>query len=203
MVCAAELDPGFSGAFMGLATVGYWNVLFGDAESPEETLAGAFTAVSLDDKDAMAHWILGRVYTQMGESGAAVADPELARTYSHVRDYPRFNQAAVREMHRQVGDLVLDQDGLAPRGLLVRHPVLPDGIAGTEEVMRFLAEEISTETDINVMDQYRPCFKAERSPGVERALTTAEFDQAVAIARRYGLGRLDHRAMVSRFGRVL
>ncbi len=53
------------------------------------------------------------------------------------------------------------------------------------------------------MDQYRPCFKAERSPGVERALTTAEFDQAVAIARRYGLGRLDHRAMVSRFGRVL
>jgi adenylate cyclase len=79
---AAELDPGFSGAFMGLATVGYWNVLFGHAESPEETLADAFaaarTAVSLDDKDAMAHWALGRVYTQMGESEAAVAELETA-----------------------------------------------------------------------------------------------------------------------------
>jgi putative pyruvate formate lyase activating enzyme len=130
-------------------------------------------------------------------------DPELARTYSHIRDYPRFNQAAVREMHRQVGDLVLDQDGLALRGLLVRHLVLPDGIAGTEEVMRFLAEEISTETYINVMDQYRPCFKAERSPGVERALMTAEFDQAVAIAGRYGLGRLDHRTAISRLAHFL
>ncbi len=79
---AAELDPGFSGAFMGLATVGYWNVLFGHAESPEETLANAFTAartaVSLDDKDAMAHWALGRVYTQMGESEAAFAELEKA-----------------------------------------------------------------------------------------------------------------------------
>ncbi len=75
MVRAAEFDPGFSGA---LANVGDWNVLFGDAESPEETLAGAFTAartaVSLDDKDAMAHWALGRVYTQMAESEAAVAE---------------------------------------------------------------------------------------------------------------------------------
>jgi adenylate cyclase len=72
---AAKLDPGFSGAFMGLAIVGYWDVLFGHAKSPEETLAKAFTAahtaVSLDDKDAMAHWALGRVYTQMGESEAA------------------------------------------------------------------------------------------------------------------------------------
>jgi len=78
MVRAAELDPGYSVAFMGLTTGGYWNVLFGDAESPEETLAGAFAAVSLDDKDAMAHWVLGRVYTQMGESGAAVAELETA-----------------------------------------------------------------------------------------------------------------------------
>jgi putative pyruvate formate lyase activating enzyme len=130
-------------------------------------------------------------------------DPELARRYSHIRDYPRFNQAAVREMHRQVGDLVLDRDGLALRGLLVRHLVLPNGVAGTEEIMRFLAEEISTETYVNVMDQYRPCFKAERSPGVERALMTVEFDQAVAIARRYGLDRLDHLTVVSRLAQVL
>jgi len=77
---AAELDPDFSGAFMGLAIVRYWNVLFGHAEAPEEALADAFTsartAVSLDDKDAMAHWALGRVYTQMGESEAAVAELE-------------------------------------------------------------------------------------------------------------------------------
>ncbi len=79
---AAELDPGFSGAFMGLAIVGYWNVLFGHVHSPEETLAEAFTAahtaISLDDKDAMAHWALGRVYTQMGESEAAIAELETA-----------------------------------------------------------------------------------------------------------------------------
>ncbi len=79
---AAELDPDFSGAFMGLGTVRYWNVLFGHAESPEETLADAFaaarTAVSLDDKDAMAHWTLGRVYTQMGESESAVAELKTA-----------------------------------------------------------------------------------------------------------------------------
>ena len=75
---SAALDPGFSGAFMGLASVGYWNVLFGHANSPNEALADAFTAartaVSLDDKDAMAHWALGRVYTQMGESEAAIAE---------------------------------------------------------------------------------------------------------------------------------
>ena len=90
---AEELDPGFSGAFMGLAIVRYWNVLFGHAESPEETLADAFaaarTAVSLDDKDAMAHWALGRVYTQMGESEAAFAELEttlaINPSFAHAR----------------------------------------------------------------------------------------------------------------------
>jgi TolB-like protein/class 3 adenylate cyclase/tetratricopeptide (TPR) repeat protein len=79
---SATLDPGFSGAFMGLASVGYWNVLFAHTDSPDEVLANAFTAartaVSLDDKDAMAHWALGRVYTQMGESEAAIAELEAA-----------------------------------------------------------------------------------------------------------------------------
>ncbi len=130
-------------------------------------------------------------------------DPELARRYSHIRDYVRFNQAAVREMHRQVGDLVLDREGLARRGLLVRHLVLPDGIAGTEAVMRFLAEEISPRTYINIMDQYRPCFKAAQSPGVDRALMSVEFDEAVALAHRYGLTRLDHRAVASRLAHFL
>jgi adenylate cyclase len=79
---SAVLDPGFSGAFMGLAIAGYWNVLFGHVDSANEVLASAFTAVrmavSLDDKDAMAHWALGRVYTQMGESEAAIAELETA-----------------------------------------------------------------------------------------------------------------------------
>jgi len=91
-------------------------------------------------------------------------DSELARRYSHVRDYARVNQAAVREMHRQVGDLAMDEDGIARRGLLVRHLVLPNGIAGSEEVVRFLAEEISRDTCLNLMDQYRPCYRADDYP---------------------------------------
>jgi putative pyruvate formate lyase activating enzyme len=130
-------------------------------------------------------------------------DSELAHKYSHIRDYVRHNQAAVREMHRQVGDLVLDEEGLALRGLLVRHLVLPDGIAGTDEVMRFLAEEISTETYLNLMDQYRPCFKAAQFPELGRGTTSAEYQEALELARRYGLTRLDHRAAVSRFAQVL
>ncbi len=106
-------------------------------------------------------------------------------------------------MHRQVGDLVLDQDGLALRGLLVRHLVLPEGIAGTEEVLRFLAQEISPDTYLNLMDQYRPCFKAERIPELDRTLTSAEYNVALAIARRYGLTRLDQRAAISRLAHIL
>jgi putative pyruvate formate lyase activating enzyme len=81
-------------------------------------------------------------------------DPATARKYSKIRNYPQTNQAAVKEMHRQVGNLVLDDKGVAQRGLLVRHLVLPAGLAGTEEVVRFLAGEISTETYLNLMDQY-------------------------------------------------
>jgi putative pyruvate formate lyase activating enzyme len=130
-------------------------------------------------------------------------DPELARKYSHIRDYVRHNQAAVREMHRQVGDLVLDADSIALRGLLVRHLVLPAGIAGTEEVVRFLAEEISTDTYLNLMEQYRPCFKAGQFPEIDRPLTSREYAEALELTRRYGLRRLDHRAVFSRFAHVL
>jgi putative pyruvate formate lyase activating enzyme len=122
---------------------------------------------------------------------------EPAREHSHIRDYVAYNQAAVREMHRQVGDLILDDEGMARRGLLVRHLVLPTGIAGTEEVIRFLAEEISPGTYLNLMDQYRPCFKSVRSPRLDRPLAAWEYDEALALARRYGLKRLDQRAILS------
>ncbi|MDH3473053.1 MAG: radical SAM protein [Rhodospirillales bacterium] len=122
-----------------------------------------------------------------------------AKRYSHVKDYVRFNRAAVREMHRQVGDLRIDAAGLARRGLLVRHLILPSGIAGTEQVLEFLAEEISPETYINLMDQYRPCYRAGDYPELDRPITVAEYQEVQELARRAGLARLDRRAKVRRF----
>ncbi|MFZ5790797.1 MAG: radical SAM protein [Pseudomonadota bacterium] len=119
-------------------------------------------------------------------------DSELARKYSHIRDYVAVNRAALREMHRQVGDLVIGEDGVARRGLLVRHLILPNGIAGTEQVLAFLAGEISRETYLNLMGQYRPCYRAGEFPEFDRPITRAEFREALAIAHRYGLNRLDH-----------
>ena len=119
------------------------------------------------------------------------ADAEVGRRLSGVRDYSAVNQAAVREMHRQVGDLVLDAQGIAVRGLLVRHLVLPDGLAGTAETARFLAEEISTETYINVMAQYRPAYRAAQEPSLRRRATAAEVAAAEREARAAGLHRFD------------
>jgi putative pyruvate formate lyase activating enzyme len=120
-------------------------------------------------------------------------DSRLAHQYSKVRNYVEANRAAVREMHRQVGDLVLDARGIAQRGLLVRHLVLPRGIAGTGDVLRFLAEEISRNTYVNLMDQYRPCYRADEYPELARPLTQEEYREALVAADRAGLGRLDHR----------
>jgi len=124
-------------------------------------------------------------------------DSELAKKYSHTPDYVAANQAAVREMHRQVGDLKLTTDNIARRGLLVRHLVLPDGIAGTEKVVRFLAEEISRDTFINIMDQYRPSYRANEYPELDRLVTAEECREAIDLARKYGLKRLDRRCSES------
>lgn len=115
----------------------------------------------------------------------------LAKQYSRIRDYPQINQSAVREMHRQVGDLVLDESGIAERGLLVRHLVLPGGIAGTEQIVRFLADEISTDTYLNLMDQYRPSYLAHQFPQLNRRLRPGEYHKAVEAAHAAGLHRLD------------
>lgn len=119
------------------------------------------------------------------------ADPATGERFSAVPDYPTRNRAAVKEMHRQVGDLQMDRRGVAQRGLLVRHLVLPAGVAGTHHTMEFLAREISPRTYVNVMDQYRPHHQARCYPPLERSLRTAEYREALDAARRAGLTRLD------------
>ena len=121
-------------------------------------------------------------------------DSSRAHQYSKVRDYVAANRRAVQEMHRQVGDLVIDKRGIAQRGLLVRHLVLPDDIAGTEAVLEFLAAEVSPNTYVNLMDQYRPCYRADEYPELDRQITRGEYEAALASARRHGITRLDHRA---------
>jgi putative pyruvate formate lyase activating enzyme len=118
-------------------------------------------------------------------------DSRLARRYSKVRDYVEVNRAAVREMHRQVGDLRLDNQGTAQRGLLVRHLVLPGDIAGSERVLAFLAQEISPHTYLNLMDQYYPCYRADGYPPLQHRLSADEYRHARALAARFGLQRLD------------
>jgi putative pyruvate formate lyase activating enzyme len=117
---------------------------------------------------------------------------DVAETYSEAPDYPQVVTAALKEMHRQTGDLEMDEDGIAMCGLLVRHLVLPDGLAGTREAMRFLAKEISGNTYVNIMDQYHPCGEIipSGSPLAQR-ITKNEFKEAVDIAREEGITRLD------------
>ncbi|NWF51590.1 MAG: radical SAM protein [Nitrospirae bacterium] len=117
-------------------------------------------------------------------------DPQMALKYSYAKDYPESAKSSIKEMHRQVGDLYIDK-GVALRGLLVRHLVLPQGIAGTEGVVKFFAEEISKNTYINIMDQYHPCFKAFDYPPLNRRITNKEFDEAIKLAKDYGLNRID------------
>jgi len=117
-----------------------------------------------------------------------------ARTASHLskaKDYPEINQRAVRAMHRQVGDLRLDERGLAVRGLLVRHLVLPNGLAGTREIVRFLAEEISKDSYLNLMAQYRPAYRALTFPQLSRPITAEEYREARRLAIGAGLHRLE------------
>ncbi len=118
-------------------------------------------------------------------------DDEIGEKYTGARNYPTVNRAAVKEMHRQVGDLTLDEEGIATRGLLVRHLVMPDGVAGTAEIARFLVEEISTDTYVNVMAQYRPAFHSCESDPLDRPTTIVEYEAAVEIMRSAGLHRLD------------
>lgn len=119
------------------------------------------------------------------------SNPQATLKYSKAKDYPTVAKAAIKEMHRQVGDLVMDERGIALRGLLVRHLVLPEGLAGTEEVVKFLVEEISPNTYTNIMAQYYPCYKAFEHPPLDRRITNEEYRKAIKTAREAGLRRLD------------
>ena len=120
-------------------------------------------------------------------------DSKWAERYCDAPDYREIAREAIREMHRQVGDLRINEHGVAERGLLVRHLVMPHAIAGTARIMEFLAKEISPDTYVNVMDQYRPCGKAHGDPWINRRLTAKEYREGIEGAAKAGLTRLDDR----------
>jgi putative pyruvate formate lyase activating enzyme len=116
---------------------------------------------------------------------------EVAEEYSQARDYPRVAKQAIKEMFRQVGDLVLDDRGIALRGLLIRHLVLPSGLAGTQNVMQFLSQDISKNTYVNIMAQYYPCGDIPPGSPLSRRISKLEYLQAVETAKKEGITRLD------------
>ena len=117
--------------------------------------------------------------------------PEIADRTCQAEDYPEIARNALREMHRQVGDLTLDECGIAQRGLLIRHLVLPGGLAGTREIMRFIAQNISTHSYVNIMSQYRPCGRASEVKGLNASVSPADFKTALQQALEEGITRLD------------
>jgi putative pyruvate formate lyase activating enzyme len=119
------------------------------------------------------------------------SEEKTAEQLSGIKDYPSVNKAAIKEMHRQVGDLQVDGQGVAQHGLLVRHLVLPHNLAGTQEVVRFLGQEISTNTYLNIMAQYHPCYEALDIPLLSRSVNRREFYEAIDLAHQQGLDRLD------------
>ena len=114
---------------------------------------------------------------------------DAAAAYCKAPDYPRVLQEVIREMHRQVGDLRLDEQGIASRGLLIRHLVMPRGVAGTQEIMLFIAAQLSDNSYVNIMDQYRPLYRSEEYPEIYRRISAREYQEAVDIAQREGLHR--------------
>ena len=121
---------------------------------------------------------------------AKYADAEVAERLSGAADYAYVMREALVEMHRQVGDLVTGEGGVAERGLMVRHLVLPDDLAGSAETMRFIAREVSEATYVNVMAQYRPSFHADEHPEIARRITGEELAAARETARKAGLSRV-------------
>lgn len=122
------------------------------------------------------------------------ADAGTAAKYSHgVQDYPRIAKEGLLEMHRQVGVLKVDENNIAVRGLMIRHLVLPNNLAGTEDLVKFVAEQLDPKTYINIMPQYRPCHKAHSHQDLNRSLTMHEYQSALDLAKKYGLTNLDER----------
>jgi putative pyruvate formate lyase activating enzyme len=124
-------------------------------------------------------------------------DPKLSRLYMAAENYPDAARAAIKEMHRQVGPLTFDEEGIALCGVLLRHLVMPNRVAGTREIFRFIAREVSKDTFVNIMGQYHPAGKVlekpDRYPAINRAVSSGEYFEAVKTARQEGLYRFDER----------
>jgi len=119
---------------------------------------------------------------------AKYAEAEISQKYSKAKDYPEVMKKALLEMHSQVGDLQID-NGIATKGLLVRHLVLPYNLSGTQEIMLFIANEISKNTYVNIMRQYYPIYRANDYPMLSRSITREEYDEAIMMAKAAGLSR--------------
>ncbi len=115
------------------------------------------------------------------------SDEAVAKKYSNASHYPEINRAAVKEMFRQVGNLLLDEQGIAKRGLIIRHLVLPNGLSGTESIMKFLSKEISKDVFTSLMAQYFPAYKAIVIKELSRRITADEYEDARRIMEQYGL----------------
>lgn len=118
-------------------------------------------------------------------------DPEIAGATCNARDYPKVARQALIEMHRQVGDLCLDSKGMAFRGLLIRHLVLPKGLSGTREIMKFISCRLSQNTYVNIMSQYRPCGRAAEVKELSSSLESDDYQFALRYAKEEGILRLD------------
>jgi len=119
--------------------------------------------------------------------------PYSSKRYCNAPDYPDIARATVKTMHNQVGDLVIDRQEIASRGLLVRHLVMPGGNQETRSILSFIADSISPQTFVNIMDQYRPCGSSEQYGELDRTLSSAEYREALQFARQVGLRRFDQR----------
>jgi putative pyruvate formate lyase activating enzyme len=123
-------------------------------------------------------------------------DPNVAEITCDATDYPEVARQAIQEMHAQVGDLKVDENGLALKGVLLRHLVLPDGLAGTREIMEFIARHVSPNTYVNIMPQYRPCGQAARMKALARPIRRLEYEKALQEAADMGIYRLDEQKRV-------
>ena len=117
---------------------------------------------------------------------AKFADSEQAEQYCDAPDYPEVIKSVLKEMHRQVGVLQVNKNGIAERGLLIRHLVMPHGLAGTEKTMQFIAKELSKDSYVNIMSQYHPQYRSHEYPELSRRITDDEYGEALRIARKYG-----------------
>lgn len=117
-------------------------------------------------------------------------DSEIGFRFSKIKNYAEINQSAVYEMHRQVGDLVINKNGIAEKGLLIRHLVLPENLSNSEIIFDYLSNKISKATYINIMDQYYPSYNAKKYPEICRRITNSEYQNALILAKNKGLYRL-------------